>query len=279
MNLMKLSPRLKIIIAGVLTVLLFLALNLSPAKKEVKNFFYLISSPIQKTFWQAGKNISDFFGMISEMKNLKKENEEVKLKIQGLISENVAIIEFKKENEILRKALGIGLEKEFKLMISEVIGKDISQDSLIINKGSRDGISKDFPVINQQKTLVGKISEVYNNYSKVMLISNKESSFDAKILARLAEQGEAGGSDTEIYGVVKGKGNLKLFLDLIPKEKEIKEGDIIITTSLSRIFPKGLLVGEIKEVDVSDIEPWQTAQIKPAFNIGELETLFIITNF
>ena len=220
--------------------------------------------------------------MVKEIKNLKKEvdehsfidtlryawvNEELKLKIQELIAENVALKELKRENEVLREALKAGLEKEFKLLSVEVIGKDISQDSLLVSLGSKDGILKDSPVINQQKALVGKIGAIYQNYSKVILISNKEITFDAKL------------SDAEIYGLLKGEGKGKLALDLIPREKEIKEGDLVVTAPLGGIFPKGLLVGEIVKVLKSDVKAWQEAEISPAFNFKELDTLFVITNF
>jgi rod shape-determining protein MreC len=264
---MKFSPGLKIGTIIVLLIAFFIVLNLTSFSKEVKNFFYLISSPIQKTLWRTGDNLSDFFEVISEIGKLKKENEEILLKNQELLAENTGLKELKKENEVLRKALEIGLEKEFKLLLAEVIGKDISQDALLINRGSKDGILKDFPVITQQKALIGKCGEVYENFSKVILIFNKESSFDAKI------------PDSDIQGVVKGKGNLKLFLDLVSQEKEIKEGDLVVTTVLGGIFPKGLLVGEIEEVLKSDIQPWQGAKIKPAFDVKELETLFVVTNF
>jgi len=281
-NGVKLSPKVKIGLIIVLLITFFIVLNLTGFSKEAKNFFYLISSPIQRTLWRAGDNLSDFFEVISEIEKLKKGadelsfidtlrcarvNEELLLKNQALEAENARLKELKKENEVLREALEIGLEKEFKLLLSDVTGKDISQDALLINKGSKDGILKDFPVITQQKALIGRCGEVYENFSKVILISNKESSFDAKI------------SDSDIQGLVKGKGNLKLFLDLIPQEKEINEGAIIVTTALGGIFPDGLLVGEIKKVLKSDIQPWQQAEIEPAFDIKELETLFILINF
>jgi rod shape-determining protein MreC len=264
---MKLPFRLKIGIIAVLLLAFFVVLNLTDFSKEVKNFFYLISSPIQKTLWKAGGEVSDFFEAISETKNLKKENEELKLKIQELLAESATLKELKEENKILREALEIGLEKEFKLTLAQVVGKDISQDSILIDKGLADGILKGFPVITQQKTLVGGISEVYENFSKVMLISNKESSFDVKI------------QEKDIEGVGKGKGSLRLFLEFVPKEKEIKEGDLVITTALGGIFPEGLLVGQIKKIKKSDIEPFQQAEIKPAFNLEELESLFIVTEF
>jgi rod shape-determining protein MreC len=266
-KIMKLSPRVKIGLIIFFLIAFFIVLNLTGFSKEVKNFFYLISSPVQKTLWRAGDNLADFFEAISESKKLKKENEELLLKNQELEAENARLKVVKEENEVLRGALEIGLEKEFKLLLSDVIGKDISQDTLLINKGSKDGILKNFPVITQQKALVGKCGEVYESFSKVILISNKESSFDAKI------------SDSDIQGVVKGKGGLKLFLDLIPQEEEVNEGAIVVTTALGGVFPEGLLVGEIEKVLKSDIQPWQEVEIKPTFDIKELETLFVITNF
>ena len=161
--------------------------------------------------------------------------------------------------------MNLGLEKDFKLTLVQVIGKDISQDLLLINKGAKDGLAKNLPVITEQKNLVGRISEVYDDFSKVMLISDKDSSFDAKI------------SEQEIFGVVKGKGGLNLFIDRVPQDKEIKSGDILVTSVLGGVFPAGLLVGEIKEVKKSDLEPFQQAEISPFFDIGKLGNLFVIT--
>ena len=255
----------KIFIA--LSILLLIVI-LNFFQKEVKNFFYLISSPIQKTLWRTGDNVSDFFEGISKTSNLKKENEEVKLKIQELLAENTALKELKRENDFLRKALEIGLEKDFKLILADVVGNSVSsEDILIIDKGSRDGILKDSSVITEQKILVGKIIQVEEKFSKVMLITNKESSFNGKI------------QEKEVEGVVKGKGNLNVYFDLLQKDKEVKRGDRVITSSLDKVFPKGLLVGEVKDVKKSDLEPFQQAEISPFFDIKELKTLFIVSNF
>jgi len=264
---MTLPPKFKTGIIIFLVVAFFIVLNLTPAPKEIKNFFYLISSPIQKVLWGGGKYFSDLFEMVFEMKDLKQKNEALKLQLQELLSENIQIAELKKENETLREALGVGLEKEFTLEIAEVVGKDISQDFLLINKGQRDGLTEDLPVITQQKVLVGKITQVYKDFSKVALISNQESSFNVKI------------QEKDLEGVIKGIGDFKLFLELVPKEEEIKEGDFLITTSLGRIFPEDLLVGQITKVESSDIEPFQIAQVNPIFEIGKIEILFVITDF
>lgn len=255
------------IVIPILIIVFFVFLNLGSVSSRVKNFFYLVSEPVQKWFWEKGNNLSNFFETISEIKSLKKESDNLKLKNKELLSENLVLAELKKENEILRKALEIGLKKDFKLIFAQVIGKDVSQDSIKIDKGSKDGVKMGLPVITQQKILVGEISQVFENFSDVQLLSNKKSSFDAKI------------SDTETYGIVKGKGNFKLYFDLIPKEQELKEGNFLVTSALGGVFPPGLLIGEIKEVKKSDVELFQKAEIKPAFDIKELKFLFVITEW
>jgi len=236
-------------------------------RKKLKNYFYSISSPLQSTFWQAGIKVSDFFQTISRISGLKKENEELKLKNQELLAKISELENLKTENEFLRNALGLGLEKEFNLLMAKVISKDISQDVIEINKGSKDGISKDMPLITNKKVLVGKVVEVYDNFSKVMLISDKNSSFSAEI------------SGKDITGIVKGNGNYNIFLDLVPKEKEIEKGDVLTTSVLGGISPEGLLIGTIKEIKKSDIESFQQAEISPFLEVGDLDQVFVLVNF
>ncbi len=265
---MRLPKKHRILIIAVVGILIIFSLNL--CQKGIKNIFYLISSPVQKIMWQTGQKFSNFGQTIFEIKNLKRDITDLRLKNQQLLAEVVFLRELQKENEILREALDIGLEKDFDLVLVEVIGTDALGDFILINKGSTDGILKDLPVINQQKILFGKIYEVYENFSKVMLISHKDSIFDVEI------QDSDPPGDQEIYGVVKGEGNLKIFFDLIPSETKIKEGDILVTSALEGVFPKGILVGEVKQAKKSDIKPFQQAEITPFFDITHTESLFII---
>jgi len=250
-----------------LLVFVFFFLNFTGFSKNIKNFFYSFSSPLQKSLWGAGINNSNFLGSFFEAATLKKENDSLRSENQNLLSQIAGLKELEKENETLRNALEIGLEKDFQLMLCNVTGKDFSQDSILIDKGSKDGVLKDLPVISEQKVVVGKIGEVYDNFSEVILISNKKSSFDAKI------------AEKDIAGLVRGRGSSGVYLDLIPKGKEVVAGDLIVSTSLGGVFPKGLLVGTVKEVKKSDVEVFQIAEIEPSFNIGNANSLFIITSF
>jgi len=250
-------------------VVILLVFLLNVFQKEVRSLFYSFSAPIQKVLWKAGESTSDFFQGIVRVKTLKQELDELNLENQELLGQVVVLENLKKENKSLRQALGLGLEEDFKLSSAQIIGRDISQDFILVDKGAQDNISKDMPVITQQRVLIGRISEVYENSSKVMLISHKESSFDAKIQKE----------EKDITGVVKGQGDFRILFNLIPREENLFQGDIVVTSTLGGIFPKGLLVGKIKEIKKNDVEPFQQAEIELFFDISQINNLFIVLEF
>jgi len=256
----------KVIVALILLSIFIVVLNFTDFSRNINDFFFLISSPIQKSFWQAGKSVSDFATGILKTSTIKKEIEGLRFENQELLGQIAVLTELKRENEILREALGLGLEKESELMLVRIISKDISQDSILVNKGEKDGVSKGLAVITGQKVLLGRVGSVYDRFSEVVLISNKESSFGARIPER------------EIDGIIKGEGGFNLSFVLIPREKEILENDTVVTSVLGGVYPEGLLVGQIKTIKKSDVDPFQSAEIKPAFNVNNLDYLFIIKN-
>lgn len=264
---MKSSSRIKLGAVVVVLIALFVLINLTGFSSNIRNFFYSASAPIQTSLWKAGVGVRNFFETIAGFKNLKSENENLKAKNLELEAESAALLSLSSENKSLREALGIKLNEGFKLVAASTVSKDAVGDIILINKGSEDGMSKGFPAITGQKVLIGKITEVFKHYSKITLITDKDSSFDAKIA----------GSD--ISGLVKGKGGFGLSLELVARESDIKQGDQVITTSLGDIFPDGLLVGQIGGVSKSDLEAFQKAEVDPFFDVKSLDNLFIIVNF
>lgn len=255
---------LKLILAILVFGSIIFALNFF--QREVKGFFYSASSPIQKFFWSAGGEASNFCASIMKGAELKRETDDLKLKNQELSARIIELENLRQENEVLRQALGVNLQSGFNLVLAQITGKDISQDFITIDKGSDAGIIENMPVITSQKVAVGKISEVYRNFSKVMLITNKKSSFGAEVDGR------------DVSGVLKGRGDLNAFLDLIPRDKNISEGDTIITSNLSGLFPVGLLIGKIVKIKKNDVESLQQGEIELAFDVRSANSLFVITN-
>jgi len=253
----------KLILICLLSILILIFFYLF--RDQIKNFAYFIFSPVQRFFLKIQQNVLIFFEGISELKNLKKENETLKSEIKKLIVEKENLKELEKENQFLREALSLGVEKEFKLKIARFLGKDVSGDIFLIDKGSEDGIEEGKVVILPEKVLIGKVMKVYPNFSKVKVFTFKDFSFDVEI--------------GEITALAKGQGNFKAKIELIPKGKEIAPGDKVFTSALGRNFPKGILVGEIEEIKDSDISGFKEAKLKPSFELKNLDYLFIILNF
>lgn len=261
------SKKIKFLIGVIVLILIIFFLNFFSS--GVRSFFYSLSSPFQKVLWKAGGMTSNFFETALKIKGIKQERDNLRLENKELLNKIIFLESLKNENETLRRALEIELPKEFKLELSQIISKDISQDFILIDKGSNSGVAKNMPVITQEKVLVGKISEVYNNFSKIMLISNKESSFDVKIKNQ----------ENEISGILKGKGGLNSYIDLIPRDRDISPGNIVVSSQLGGVFPANLLIGEIIKVRKNDVESIQQADIKSAFDLSEKKYLFIITQY
>jgi len=262
---MKIFSKRGTILIIIIGILIILSLNFF--QKTIKGFFYAFSAPIQMVFWQAGDNVANFFGVISSFNKLQAENDQAQKIIQELLSEKASLTELKKENETLREALQIGLQKDFQLVFAEVIGKDIDQESILINQGAGDGLSLGMPVVTEQKILLGRITEVFENFSRVALISNKKSSCDVEI------------SDTDAAGVVRGLGNSKIELDLVPQNKDLQVNDLVVSSSLGGIYPAGLLIGTVNKVSRNDVSPFYQAEVAPLFDLQKISAVFVILNF
>lgn len=260
----------KVVVSVVTVVLCIVLLNIFQV--SIRNYFYLISSPITKVFGKTGKNTSVFFGSFLNAKNLTQENNDLRQENQDLLSQITLLKGIIKQDQSVTEVVQITQGSGFKMALVEVIGLNPQGDLLLINKGFNDGIFENMPVISSQKVLYGKILKAYKNFSQVILISNNNSVLDVKI-----QNDDA--AKPPIYGAIKGYGNLSLYLDLVDYDAEIKENDVLVTSGLEGIFPGNVLVGKIKSINKNDLKPFQTAEAQPFFDVRSTDTLFVITNY
>ena len=232
----------------------------------IRSFFYSISQPLQHSLWIKGMENSKFWQGIFEAKTLKDQNEKIKKENQILLKRVHEIGNLKKENKRLRQALSLDLEKDFQLLETQVLSKNIDDDSVIINKGSQDGVKEKMILINYQKVFVGQVEKVYKNSSRVLLLTNPKMKFSVKV------------EDTDIKALVLGEDYGRLKLDLIPKEKKLINGALLTTIESSTNLVSNLLVGKINKIEKNDLNPFQTAQVTPFFNPQEDNLFFLITN-
>ena len=254
---------LKIILLMIVVIAAVLVFNIPAVNGVLKNSVYAALNPVQHNMWMAGANTRSFFDRLTKMNGAASENENLKRQINDLMAQVSELDAIKRENDFLRQGLNLELDKDFDLKLADIVAKDVAQDAIIIDKGSKDLVQEGMPVITSERALVGRVSKTYSNYSEVTLVTAKDFSFDVKI------------GDDGIDGLVKGGGADKAIVDLVPKDKELKEGSAVSTSQLGGIFPGGLLVGTVSGVDNSDVNTFQSAKLSPAFDVNMSLQVFV----
>jgi len=247
----------KRILVIVFLVVCFLIIN-AVSKDGLKNFIYSKSASLQASLWDRGSEEA------FSRQDQEKLNKELIEENQKLLSDLASLQGVREENESLREALGLNLQNDYDLVLGRVISKDILNDTILINIGSNDGIKKDFPVILSGKALLGRVIDVYPNYSRVMLITQKNNMIDVEI------------PDSKSFALSKGEGGLKASLDMFPRDIELKEDSLIITSAMGGNYPAGLYVGKVKNVKKLDNEVYQVAEIEKSFDLNTVNNVFVI---
>ncbi len=256
---------------GIVATLVFVGF-VSVFQLPIRNSVYFISSPETKFLKEAGRNTLAFFESYFNGKGLKQENSNIKEENQNLLSHISLLQESLRQNQAGTESQEVAKANNFNVVLAGVVGLNVGDDSLLINKGLDDGISQNMPLISAQKVVYGKVLKVYKNFSEVLLISSKNSVVDVKVQ-------RADVTQTPVYGAVKGSGNLSVYLDLVNSNSKLNENDVLVTSGLEGIFPKDLLVGKITSVSQNDLKPFQTAKVQPFYDVQNIDHLLVITNY
>jgi len=255
-----------ILVVAVFGLLVFL----NPGKifNPVRSFYFGITYPFQKSFYFVSYKTSQISKFFSSIGNLKQENERLIGENQGLVAKNAMLNDMKKENTILRSQLELAPRGKFNLQSASIIGQDPNGlgSWIVIDKGEKDGIRKNMPVIVSDGILVGKIDETYFSSSKVILITNPQSSVNAVV------------SETEAKGIVRGEFGLGLILDMVLQTDVIQKDDEVITSGIGGDVPRGLVIGRIQEIYPSQDKLFQQAVVTPLAKFSKLRLVFVIKN-
>jgi len=254
-------------IAVSLIILFFLTFNFILQPEGLKNFFYKSSSGVQRSFWEKSQAAIAFSKSYFFSWQLGEENQKLASENQQLASKVAELDSLTRENDSLRQALDLGLKEKFVLSPCQLVSKESSGDFVIINAGKNQGIMPDQIVITQDGVLVGRVDQTYDDFSRVMLVSDSKSAVDVEV------QGKG------FYALAKGQGGLKISLDLVDKDKDIKEGDLIITSALGGIFPSGIALGKVSRVQKQAAASFLQVDVDPLFKLDSLRYLFVIKNF
>jgi len=245
--------------------MLILVLHYTGLSKGPERVIKTVFSPIGIFFSGIGENFKSYSTAVSTIGDLQKDNQKLKNKISTLMTEISTMEEAKKENDNLKKLLKFTQTTKVNYISAEVIFYDPSnlRQAIMINRGSKDGIKNGNPVISEGY-IIGRISEVSETSSKVLLTIDPDSILPAAVQA------------TSSTGLIKGQIGFGLLLDNIPQGEKIIKGDIVITSGLGGEMPRGLIIGTIDEVNSRDNGIYQQARVRPAANLKNLRQVLIL---
>lgn len=196
--------------------------------------------------------------------NVAQENGRLNEALQGALADRHRCDETQLANTRLRELLGLKERLEKPLISAQVIGKDPSPwfQSMLVDKGSQEGVKKGSPVITAQG-VVGLVIEVTSRYAKVMLITDPNSAVDAVVQRSRAR------------GIIKGGTSGYCILNYVLRKHEVAAGDTVIASGMDGVFPKGLPIGQITEISQDESEIFQNVTVTPFVDFEQLEEVLI----
>ena len=207
---------------------------------------------------------------IQELLNTHHENQLLKEEMAQLRLENAQAKEIFVENVRLTGSLKLKAPQKWQGIWAKTAYREPTQwNSVIIDKGSVDGVSERAAAIAMQQgqaVLAGVVVEVSENTAKVLLLQDED--FSAAVYAD--KSGEE--------GLLSGVGNGLLSVKYLPLLSKIQEGENIYTSLSSSVFPSGILVGEVVEVEQDrKASSSVSAYVKPTADSSSIRELFILS--
>ena len=228
-----------------------------------------VFSPVQYRVYSLGASFNNIYSGLTSRDTLVKDNEKLKEEIAVLAAQNSQL------KVMLQEIRELSEQKDFidylglQAITARVVGKnpEANFQSIILNKGYRDGVRENYPLITGQGIMVGKIFSVDQNSSQAILINDSRSRIAAVVQ-----------NPTGSQGVVVGEHGLSLRMELIPQNESIVQGDLVVTSGLEPAIARGLVIGKINRIQSEPNGLFQTAYIQPFIRVDNLTVVSILIN-
>ncbi len=246
--------------------LLFFFLVFKGAINQGIDLLSYIIFPVQRKIYQIGNYAKETKEAVISYQRVLEENRELKnehIKYEMLVSYNKRLQE---ENKRLRDILGIKEEKKINLRVAKINFRNPSNlyVRFYINQGKKDGIKKNMIVLSGE-TLIGKIGRVYDDYSIVDMVTSENFNVSAM-------------TESQMLGIIKGsdEDDGTLYFEANTFQNSIVVGEKVYTSGISEIYPKGLYIGKVSEIDNSDGEIFRSIKVKNDVDILNMTEVLIL---
>lgn len=252
-------------VIAVVLIPLLLAGHYTPFGEVFRSFFFSMTKPVLSVGGILRQNLTAVSDGVRDVASLFSETRELRNRVAALESENAALRDQEYENNRLRTALDLKKRISYKTVACRVLARDVTHLShwALLNKGSRQGIKKEMPVVNEAG-LAGKVVEVGAQTSRMILLRDMEARVSALI------------ERTRDAGLVMGNGGSLLEMKFIDLESDVKVGDVVITAGLGDVYPQGILIGKVESLARDKKQMHLVAQVRPAVSFSRLEEVLCL---
>lgn len=261
-----------------ITIALLVVMGVSVNKNSKLNWLSNILSvplkPVQSFFTSVGQKIDGWLAYFEGIDALREENEALREENALLKAENREYAELKSENEELRRAFRLkGDFDDYTMIGANIIAMEPGNWYSVfkVDMGESDGIYADYPVVTGSGGLVGRVADSDSNTANIQTIIDESSAISVWIA-------KAGGGHAIVRGDIQLREDGLCKMVYIPLEVDVEVGDIIETSGVGGIYPKGILIGEVVEVRKTNSEMDRYAVIRPAADMKRLKEVFILKN-
>ena len=232
-----------------------------------------VLSPLEEGATRVFKPFSDFAGWISDVADAKKQNKQLKTEVKTLRGQLAQLATDKREADQLRAIMQVPLPQDAKTLTARVIAHSptVWYSTIQIDKGRNDGVRVNQPVITAGG-LAGKVVATSGGNARVALITDQSIGVSAEVMP----QGVAGVVKPEI-------GGKDLILDFIPKNSNLRRGQVVITSgfrsgALESLFPRGIPIGRIGSVNRDELENYQRVRVRPYAELRDMDFVQVVTD-
>lgn len=209
----------------------------------------------------------NWMNSIVEYHDLKSENEELRRKLGEMSFQNSRMKEAYLENDRLRSLLDFKDRSGFNLIPAKIVvqNHDGFSHAFLLDVGSDDGVSTGMPVLAGEG-LVGRTVSISKHNSVVQVLDDINYRVGAMI------------QRSRVTGVAQNVDADRIILNYVPLTADVKLGDVVITSGNSDLYPKGIEIGLVSEVDSPPTALFKSIIISPFVDLQKLEEAFVLTS-
>jgi rod shape-determining protein MreC len=265
----KKDPRL-LLVALVVLHLILISLNRVPGQPNIRYLQVVMMAGFTPLQWLASHGVSSvksMWGGYFDLRGAKRENESLKAQNSQLESQIIELREKAKIFEQIEELNRSPALSSYRRVNALVIGRDSENwfKTVLIDRGSIAGVEKDQPVVTAEG-LVGRVVSVSPISARVLLITDERHGAGA-VVAQTAEN--------RLVGILKGKNQSLCVLNLLSEGGKMKNDEQVITSGQDQLYPRGLLIGRVKNLNNPEAMP-SAVDVEPAAALQKLETVAVL---